>query len=40
MDVTNRRKVMKKTLKSIMLLGALCGGALHASFDFLISAEL
>jgi hypothetical protein len=35
MDVTNRRKVMKKTLKSIMLLGALCGGALHASFDFL-----
>lgn len=34
MDVTNRRKVMKKTLKSIVLLSALCGGALHASFEF------
>lgn len=34
MDATNRRKVMKKTLKSIVLLGALCGGALHASFEF------
>lgn len=34
MDVINRRKVMKKTLKSIALLGALCGGSLHASFEF------
>jgi hypothetical protein len=34
MDVINRRKVMKKTLKSIVLLGALCGGSLHASFEF------
>jgi len=34
MDVTNRRKVMKKTLKSIVLLGALYGGSLHASFEF------
>jgi len=25
---------MKKTLKSIVLLGALCGGALHATFQF------
>ena len=25
---------MKKTLKSIALLGALCGGSLHASFEF------
>jgi len=35
MDVINKRKVMKKTFKSIVLLGALCGGSLHASFDFL-----
>ena len=34
MDVINRRKVMKKTLKSIVLLGALYGGSLHASFEF------
>ena len=25
---------MKKTLKSIVLLSALCGGSLHASFQF------
>ena len=25
---------MKKTLKSIVLLGALCGGSLHATFQF------
>jgi len=34
MDAINRRKVMKKTIKSIVLLGALCGGSLHASFEF------
>jgi len=34
MDVINKRKLMKKTLKSIVLLGALCGGALHATFQF------
>jgi hypothetical protein len=34
MEVINRRKVMKKTLKGIVLLGALCGGSLHATFQF------
>lgn len=34
MDVIKKRKVMKKTLKSIALLGALYGGSLHASFEF------
>lgn len=34
MDVINKRKLMKKTFKSIVLLGALCGGALHATFQF------
>lgn len=34
MDVINKRKLMKKTLKSIVLLGALCGGSLHATFQF------
>src|SRR5436190_22184120 len=34
MDTINKRKVMKKTLRSIVLLGALCGGSLHASFEF------
>ena len=34
MDTINKRKLMKKTLKSIVLLGALSGGALHATFQF------
>jgi hypothetical protein len=34
MDVINKRKLMKKTVKSIVLLSALCGGALHATFQF------
>jgi hypothetical protein len=34
MDIINKRKLMKKTLKSIALLGALCGGSLHATFQF------
>jgi hypothetical protein len=34
MDVINKRKQMKKTLKSIVLVGALCGGSLHATFQF------
>jgi len=34
MDTINKRKVMKKTLRSIVLLGALYGGSLHASFEF------
>src|SRR5260221_1623271 len=34
MDVIKTRNVMKKTLKNIVLLGALYGGSLHASFEF------
>lgn len=34
MDLQNKRKLMKKTLKNIVLLGALCGGSLHATFEF------
>ncbi len=34
MDVIKRRNVMKKTLQNIVLLGALYGGSLHASFEF------
>jgi hypothetical protein len=34
MDVIKKRKLMKKTLKSIVLLGALCGASLHATFQF------
>ncbi len=34
MDVIKKRKLMKKSLKSIVLLGTLCGGALHATFQF------
>ena len=34
MDVIKKRKVMKKTLKGIVLLGALCSGSLHATFQF------
>lgn len=34
MDIINKGKLMKKTLKSIVLLGALCGGSLHATFQF------
>lgn len=34
MDIIKKRKQMKKTLKSIVLLSALYGGALHATFQF------
>lgn len=34
MDVTKKGQLMKKTLKGIVLLGALYGGALHATFQF------
>ncbi len=40
MDIIKKRKQMKKTLKSIVLLSALYGASLHATFQFLSPLSL